>query len=143
MQLLIVRFNDYKLGIDTTNLLTVTRDCSVTPIPCSNKLILGTTLYDNDTKGVINMNAWLDIHDGSPIVSYVICKQIVLPVNEVCGVINIQQEDLIPANSFIDPKHEGLITAILPYNGDLCFAINLKQLQERLNKVEEDVQLNG
>lgn len=138
MQLLIVRFNDYKLGIDTTNLLTTTRNCSITPIPCSNKLMLGTTLYDNDTKGVINMNAWLDTHDGSQIVSYVICKQIVLPVNEVCGVVNVQQDDLIPSNSFIDPDREGLITAILPYKGDLCFVINLKPLQERLNKVEEE-----
>lgn len=138
MQLLIVRFNDYKLGIDTTNLLTTTRNCSITPIPCSNKLMLGTTLYDNDTKGVINMNAWLDTHDGSQIVSYVICKQIVLPVNEVCGVVNVQQDDLIPSNSFIDPEREGLITAILPYKGDLCFVINLKPLQERLNKVEEE-----
>lgn len=138
MQLIVVRFNNYKFGIDTTNLLTTTRDCTVTPIPGGRGYIAGTVLYDGDTKGVVNMNKWLECHNGDEINSYLIFKTIVLPVHEVCGVLDVGTSDLIHSNDFIDPDKEGIVTDVFLHKGDLCFVINLTALESKLLNEEDN-----
>ena len=138
MQLIVVRFDEYRFGIDTTNLSTTTHSCDITPIPGSGDCIAGTLLYDNTTRCVIDMNKWLECNNGDAIDSYVIFKKLVFPVHEVCGVLEVGSGDLIHSNNFIDPDKEGIVTDVFLHKGDLCFVINLAALESKLLNEEDN-----